>query len=62
MRIQPLWLRRLLVIAIGGVAGWSYWYWIGCQNGSCPITSSPVVSTMYGMLMAGLWTGTQKRS
>lgn len=39
---------------IGGAAGYAYYYWIGCTSGSCPITSQPVNSTLYGALMGGL--------
>jgi hypothetical protein len=40
---------------LGGVAGFSYWYFIGCNTGSCAITSSPVNSSIYGMLMGLLF-------
>jgi len=38
----------------GAVAGYMYWYFIGCQSGTCPITSSPLNSTIYGIIMGGL--------
>lgn len=38
----------------GAVAGWSYWYFVGCSSGSCAITSNPFNSTLYGALMGGL--------
>jgi hypothetical protein len=41
-------------ILLGAVAGYLYWYYIGCTSGSCAITSSPVNSTLYGALMGGL--------
>lgn len=40
---------------LGGVAGFSYWYFIGCNTGSCVITSSPVNSSIYGVLMSVLF-------
>ncbi len=43
-----------LGIALGAVAGYLYWFYIGCASGSCAITSSPVNSTLYGGLMGGL--------
>lgn len=47
---------RLTLIGIlaGMVAGFFYWRFIGCVSGSCPITSSPVLSILWGALIAGL--------
>ena len=39
---------------LGTMAGWSYWYFVGCSTGSCAITSNPVSSTFYGAFMGGL--------
>ncbi|PQJ12004.1 hypothetical protein CJD36_009450 [Flavipsychrobacter stenotrophus] len=36
---------------IGALAGWCYWYFVGCASGQCLITSKPLNSTLYGMLM-----------
>ncbi len=41
-------------IAIGALAGYVYYLEIGCLSGSCPITSKPLNSTLYGGLMGGL--------
>ncbi|MBL7920698.1 MAG: hypothetical protein JNJ40_10315 [Bacteroidia bacterium] len=41
----------------GAVLGFLYWYFVGCSNGSCAITSSPVNSTIYGALMGILIVG-----
>jgi hypothetical protein len=41
-------------IAIGGLSGFLYWYYVGCLSGTCAITSSPVNSTIYGSVMGGL--------
>lgn len=41
-------------IALGAVGGFLYWYYIGCNSGSCAITSSPINSTLYGSMMGGL--------
>ncbi|MCL2318926.1 MAG: hypothetical protein FWC45_02490 [Treponema sp.] len=40
--------------AVGGIGGFLYWYFVGCAKGTCPITSSPVMSTIWGALMGGL--------
>ena len=44
----------LLGIVIGAVAGFVYYVEIGCLSGTCPITSKPLNSTLYGGLMGGL--------
>jgi hypothetical protein len=38
----------------GGVGGYIYWYKIGCSTGSCPITSSPVMSIIWGSVLGAL--------
>ena len=42
---------------LGSAGGYLYWYYIGCSSGTCPITSSPVISTIWGALMGGLLFG-----
>jgi len=39
---------------VGAIAGYLYYYFVGCASGSCSITSQPVNSTIYGALMGGL--------
>ena len=36
---------------LGALAGFGYYYFIGCRTGACPITSNPFISTFYGLLM-----------
>jgi uncharacterized membrane protein len=38
----------------GGIGGYLYYYYVGCTSGGCPITSSPVMSVIWGALMGGL--------
>lgn len=47
---------RLAVIGItlGAVGGYLYYHFVGCNSGTCMITSKPVNSTLYGALMGGL--------
>ena len=47
------WILLGIGVVIGAIAGWSYWYFIGCEEG-CTITSNSLNSTLYGMLMGGL--------
>lgn len=38
----------------GGITGYLYWYFIGCQSGTCPITASPTNSMIWGAVMGSL--------
>lgn len=51
---KKLIIFTLLGIAIGSIAGYFYYIEIGCLSGTCPITSKPLNSTLYGGLMGGL--------
>jgi hypothetical protein len=42
-------------IALGAIAGFLYWKWVGCASGTCMITSKPINSTLYGALMGYLF-------
>ncbi len=41
-------------ILLGALGGYAYWYFIGCNTGSCPITSIWYHSAAYGAMMGGL--------
>ena len=41
-------------MAIGALAGYAYYFYVGCASGTCAITSKPLNSTLYGALMGGL--------
>ncbi len=49
-------LKKILPVLAGAVLGFSYYYFIGCRTGSCPITGSPYISTLYGALIGLVWT------
>ena len=51
--IKQYWLIAAGIMA-GIAAGYLYWQQIGCVTGTCPITSSPVNSSLYGAMMGGL--------
>ncbi len=42
---------KIAGVLIGGVAGFAYWYFIGCTSGTCPIQSNWHTSTLYGGLI-----------
>ncbi|HEY4797864.1 MAG TPA: DUF6132 family protein [Bacteroidia bacterium] len=44
----------ILGLVIGGVAGYLYYYFVGCASGTCAITSRPLNSTIYGAVMGAL--------
>ena len=43
----------LLGIPVGALGGFLYYYFYSCTTG-CAITSSPINSALYGILMGGL--------
>jgi len=44
----------LLGVLAGFVIGYLYYHFVGCNSGTCAITSKPLNSTLYGGLMGGL--------
>lgn len=47
--------KMILIFAlIGAVGGFAYYFFVGCESGTCAITSNPVNSTLYGSFMGGL--------
>lgn len=44
-------LKILAGITIGGLLGFLYYKFIGCSTGTCPITSKPLNSILYGAVM-----------
>ena len=44
----------LLGALLGALGGYLYYYFVGCESGTCVITSKPVNSTLYGTMMGGL--------
>lgn len=51
----------LLGIAIGAIAGWAYYYFIGCSSGSCAIASNWQIAVPYGAVMGLLMAGIVKK-
>ena len=45
---------KIVGILVGGILGFAYYYFIGCNTGSCAITSKPINSSIYGMVMGYL--------
>jgi hypothetical protein len=38
-----------MFLALGALGGYAYYYFVGCYNGTCPISGNPYISTLYGM-------------
>ncbi len=51
----------LIGAAIGAGLGYAYYYFVGCQSGTCAITSNPINSTLYGALMGGILGSSSKQ-
>jgi hypothetical protein len=47
----------ILGILLGSIAGYAYYFFVGCKTGTCAITSSPFNSTIYGAVMGALLSG-----
>ena len=44
----------ILGIILGALAGYLYYQFVGCNSGTCSISSNPTNSTLYGALMGYL--------
>ena len=51
----------LIGVVLGALAGYFYYRQVGCVDGSCPITSSPWLSSVWGAAFGGLLTSMFKR-
>jgi hypothetical protein len=49
--VQEIILKRVLPVLGGGILGYAYYHFIGCNSGSCAITSNPYISTIYGAVI-----------
>jgi hypothetical protein len=48
---------ELIGMALGALGGLAYWFFVGCESGTCAITSSPINSSIYGAIMGALLLG-----
>jgi len=44
-------LKIIVGVLMGGGLGFAYYRFIGCASGTCPLTSNPYISTMYGAVI-----------
>ncbi len=51
-------VKKYIIITVfalvGSTAMYLYWFFVGCKTGTCLITSSPTISSGYGLLFGGL--------
>ena len=52
---------NLLGIGLGALAGFLYWYYIGCTSGTCPIQSHWYTSSIYGAVLGYLFSDIRKK-
>jgi presenilin-like A22 family membrane protease len=46
--------KRTAASLAGGIAGFAYYYYVGCASGTCAITGNPYISTAYGAVIGYL--------
>ncbi len=44
----------LIGLVVGAIGGYAYYYFIGCNTGSCPLTSNPYISIGFGAVIGAL--------
>lgn len=54
-------ILAIVGVLVGALGGYLYWKFVGCNTGTCPITSSPLNSTLYGAVLGGLFLSIFKR-
>jgi hypothetical protein len=54
-------LLKIIGSSVGGMSGFAYFHFVGCASGTCPITSNPYISILYGALMGYLLFGMFKK-
>jgi len=47
-------LRIVIGAVVGGGLGFTYYKFVGCSTGTCPLTSNPIISSLYGMVVGAL--------
>jgi hypothetical protein len=47
-------LRIIIGVVVGGGLGFASYKCIGCSTGTCPLTSNPFLSTIYGAVIGAL--------
>lgn len=51
-RIIPL--TAMIGIVVGAIGGYIYYWQVGCASGTCPLTSNPYLTMLWGAVMGYL--------
>ena len=54
IRPKAMILHIVIGVVVGGGLGFAYYKFVGCSTGTCPLTSNPFISTLYGMVVGAL--------
>lgn len=46
--------KIVLGVVLGAAGGFLYWKYVGCASGTCPLSSNPIISTVYWGFMGGM--------
>jgi hypothetical protein len=46
--------KHIIGLAIGGIGGFLYYYFVGCQSGTCALKSNPFYNFVLGLLLGYL--------
>jgi len=47
-------ILKIIGIPVGSIAGYLYYHFVGCASGTCPITSNPYITVVYGAILGYL--------
>jgi len=47
-------VRIIIGVVAGGALGFAYYKFVGCSTGTCPLTSNPWISSIYGAVLGAL--------
>ena len=47
-------IRHFIGLTIGGIAGFLYYYYVGCQSGFCALKSNPYYNILLGLILGYL--------
>lgn len=60
IEFKKLWNKQLVRMIIGAIAGsivgMLYWNYVGCNNGTCPLTNTPFKTIAFFTIMGAVFT------